>query len=265
MCQNSLGYLFVLCGAMNVAVFIALSERAVAVEDSSSAAVGDWPLLMDENFSSGVQHWEPASPEGWKLIDIDGGKAFSQFKNIDISKRLPHRSPWNVALLKDFVVSDLVMEVKVRETAKEYPHRDACLVFGYQNPSHFYYVHFAAVTGDPHADQIFIVNDADRKSITDKDHESTGAKWGDPATWHRLKIVRHVGDGLIEAYFHEDDSPFTEADKPLMTAYDKTLEWGQIGIGTFDDTADFAEVKLWGSKVKPSVNDVDSPMKTVPR
>lgn len=219
------------------------------------------PKLLDENFSTGSEHWQPASPEGWKLIEVDGGKAFSEFKSVDISKKLPHRSPWNIALLKDVVVSDFVLDVKVRETAKESPHRDVCLVFGYQNPGHFYYVHFARVANDPHADQIFIVNDADRKAITDQDHLSPGVKWGDQSQWHRLRIVRQEADGLIEAYFHEDDAPFTDADKPLMTAHDKTFPWGQIGIGTFDDTADFAEVKLWGNKVKPSINEgIDYPM-----
>ena len=125
-------------------------------------------------------------------------------------------------------------------------------MFGYQNPAHLYYVHFAPAKNDPNADQVFIVNDADRKMITDKDHPSPGIDWGDQKTWHRLKIVRKVNDGLIEAYF--DDM-----EKPIETAHDKTFTWGRIGIGTFDDTADFAEVKLWGEKVKPAAANVDYP------
>jgi hypothetical protein len=225
--------------------------------DDWGHSAAELPLLLEEHFTDGAGRWEPASSEGWKVIGIDGGKAFSQFKNIEISKKLPHRSPWNIALLKDFTVTDFVLEVKVRETAKESPHRDVCLVFGYQNPGHFYYVHFARVTNDAHADQIFIVNDADRKAITDPDHLSTGVKWGDQSQWHRLRIVRHASDGLIEVFFHEDDALFTDADKPLMAGHDKTFMWGQVGMGTFDDTADFADVKLWGSEVKPSINDVD--------
>jgi hypothetical protein len=267
MCRDLAKLWFIACVALSLCAVLARHELISTAEgaDGGSSSAADLPLLLDENFSQGADRWEPASPEGWKIIDIDGGKAYSEFKNIDISKKLPHRSPWNIALLKDFTVTDFVLEVKMRETAKDYPHRDACLVLGYQNPSHFYYVHFAPVTGDLHADQIFIVNNADRAAITDKDHPSTGAKWGDQATWHRLKIVRHAADGLIEAYFHEDDAPFSDADRPLMTAHDKTFPWGQVGIGTFDDTADFAEVKLWGNKVKPSVNDVDTPSILAPQ
>jgi hypothetical protein len=267
MCRDLAKLWFIASVGLSLCAVLARHELISTAEgaDGGSSSAADLPLLLDENFSQGAERWEPASPEGWKIIDIDGGKAYSEFKNIDISKKLPHRSPWNIALLKDFTVTDFVLDVKMRETAKDYPHRDACLVLGYQNPSHFYYVHFAPVTGDLHADQIFIVNNADRAAITDKDHPSTGAKWGDQATWHRLKIVRHAADGLIEAYFHEDDAPFSDADQPLMTAHDKTFPWGQVGIGTFDDTADFAEVKLWGNKVKPSVNDVDTPSILAPQ
>jgi hypothetical protein len=234
-------------------LLISQTQFASAADDKSSAPT-KLPLLLDENFSNGADRWKPASEEGWKLIDLDGGgKAFSEFKNVDLTKKLPHRSPWNIAMLKDINVGDFVLEVKLRETATTLSlHRDCCLVFGYQNPAHFYYVHFSPAKNDPHADQVFIVNDADRLMITDKDHQSTGIDWVDQKAWHRLKIVRKVADGLIEAYF--DDM-----EKPIETAHDKTFTWGRIGMGTFDDTADFAEVKLWGEKVTPAAANVDYP------
>ncbi len=240
-------------GAAQFFFALIIGTSAIAADKSAakkSSEAPKYPLLLDENFSSGADRWQPASPEGWKLIDIDGGKAFSSFKVIDLTKKLPHRSPWDVALLKNINVGDFVLEVKLRETAREYPHRDAVLFFGYQDPSHFYYVHFAPAKGDPHADQIFIVNNADRAKITEND--SAGVKWGEKTDWHRLKIVRHVEDGLIEAYF--DDM-----EKPYMTAHDKTFTSGRIGIGTFDDTADFSEVKLWGKKADSNKEDVSYP------
>ena len=35
-----------------------------------------------------------------------------------------------------------------------------------------------------------------------------------------------------------------------MEATDKTFTWGQIGLGSFDDTADFAELKVIGVPAK---------------
>ncbi len=230
------------CAAFAVITAVHSTLLAADAADAKAGAKPSYPLLLDEDFSKGADRWTPASPEGWKLIDENGSKIFSEFKNIDITKKLPHRSPWNIALLNDINVSDFVLEVKVRETAREYPHRDSCLVFGYQDPAHMYYVHFASTKDDPHANQVFIVNAADRNKITEK--EAAPVKWGEKTDWHTLKIVRNVNDGLIEAYF--DDM-----EKPIEAAHDKTFKWGRIGIGTFDDTADFSSVKLWGKKVQP--------------
>jgi hypothetical protein len=39
-------------------------------------------------------------------------------------------------------------------------------------------------------------------------------------------------------------------DKPVMTAKDDTFRWGQIGLGSFDDTSDWDTVKLTGTKAE---------------
>jgi hypothetical protein len=214
-------------------------KKAAKNGDVAKPPYFGWPLVLEENFSTGNSRWQPTDPTGWKLFDLEAGKAFGL--STKTSKYKPKvRSPWNIAMLKDVVVSDCVMEVKVQSTVKEYPHRDAVLVFGYQSPQRFYYTHFASRADDA-ANQIFIVNDAARTKISEKSSE--GVKWTDD--WHHLKIVRKVEDGLIEAYFDDMETP-------IMTAHDKTFSWGQIGIGSFDDTARYSEVKLWGNVAKPA-------------
>jgi hypothetical protein len=37
---------------------------------------------------------------------------------------------------------------------------------------------------------------------------------------------------------------------PVMTAVDKTFKWGQVGIGSFDDTGIFDNFVLRGVKVE---------------
>jgi hypothetical protein len=39
-------------------------------------------------------------------------------------------------------------------------------------------------------------------------------------------------------------------EKPVMTATDKTFAWGQVGIGTFDDTGNFDDVLVYGKKIE---------------
>lgn len=195
------------------------------------------PLVFEDDFEKGASRWQPTDPAGWKVIDTRQGKVFSQFKK-NSSYKPPHRSPYHIALIKDVTVSDCVLEAKCRSTVKDYPHRDMCLFFGYQDPAHFYYAHLGKKTDD-HANQIFIVNGADRKKISTK--TTPGTPWTDG--WHRIKVIRTVADGKIEVYF--DDMK-----NPVMTATDTTFKWGRVGIGSFDDTGNWDDVKMWGKKAK---------------
>src|SRR5207248_9501072 len=125
-----------------------------------------------------------------------------------------------------------------QNTVKDYPTRDMVVIFGYQDPAHFYYVHLGKKTDD-HANQIFIVNGAPRVKISTK--TTPGTNWTDG--WHDVKVVRRVGDGTIEVYF--DDMK-----RPVMTATDKTFTWGQVGVGTFDDTGNWDDIRLRGRRVE---------------
>lgn len=205
-----------------------LSPRAAVAEDL--------PLLFHEDFEQGADRWEPTDPAAWKILKTDEGHVYNQHKQSQYKP--PHRSPLNIALLKDVLVGDFVLEAKLQSTCRDYGHRDMCLFFGYQDPAHFYYVHLGKQTDD-HANQIFIVQDAPRKKISSQ--TSNGTPWDDQ--WHRVKIVRRVTDGTIEVYF--DDMK-----KPVMTAKDTAFTWGRVGIGSFDDTGNWDDVRLYGVKVK---------------
>ncbi|MEE9603850.1 MAG: hypothetical protein V3V75_11130, partial [Thermoguttaceae bacterium] len=117
-------------------------------------------------------------------------------------------------------------------------HRDMCVFFNYQDPTNYYYVHLGKVP-DPKSCQIMIVDDAPRRPLTK--NKKTGAAW--TGGWHDVKVVRRTGDGTIEVYF--DDM-----EKPLLKAVDKTFTSGQIGIGSFDDTGNWNDLKLYGKKTK---------------
>jgi hypothetical protein len=193
-------------------------------------------LVYEEDFENGAKNWEPTDESAWKVSDTGSSKVYSQFKKRS-DYNPPHRSPYNISLLKDVYVGDFDLLVKVKSTHPDYGHRDVCLFFGYQDPANFHYVHLGK-KADAHANQIFIVNDKPRTkiSLTSTD----GTDWDDK--WHDVKIERRVADGTIYVYF--DDMK-----KPVMTAKNKTFTWGRIGLGSFDDTADFDDLRLYGTKV----------------
>ncbi|MBC7857024.1 MAG: hypothetical protein IAF94_26640 [Pirellulaceae bacterium] len=207
---------------------------------SVAHAADELPVLFQDDFEKDAAHWQPFDAKQWAHQKTDKGGVFSQHKK-ETTFKPPHRSPTNVALRKDVIAGDFDLTAKVLSTHPDYGHRDAVLVFGYQDPAHFYYVHLGK-KADDHANQIFIVNAAPRTkiSITSTD----GTNWDDK--WHNVKIVRRVKEGTIEIYF--DDMQ-----KPVMTANDKSFAWGQIGIGTFDDTSDWDDIVLRGVKAEKPV------------
>lgn len=144
----------------------------------------------------------------------------------------PHRSPTHLALWRQSVEGSFEMTVDVISTHDDYGHRDVCFFLGWQDPAHFYYIHLAKQT-DPHANQIFIVDGADRKAISIETSE--GTPWD--GAMHKVRIRHDVESGEISVWF--DD-----AEKPVMRAVDKTFPTGRIGVGSFDDTADFFRLEV---------------------
>jgi len=207
------------------------------------------PVVFQEDFEKdgALEKWEPMDPSAWKIATQDGNKVLSMFKGSRYKTKV--RSPRNFALIKDLWLGDFVLDLKMQSTTRDYGHRDLCLFFGHQDPTHFYYVHMA-LRADPHAHSVFIVNGKPRVSLIplpgkEEDKEvfrTKGIVWGDG--WHHVRLVRRVSDGLIEVYY--DDMA-----RPIMRAKDKTFTWGRVGVGSFDDTGNYDEIVIRGVKVEP--------------
>jgi hypothetical protein len=221
--------------ALAAALLLAACATGPAPQkDAPPPRQGPPPPLAADDFESGAGRWEPTDPAAWRVADENGNHALNLFQQSQYEP--PVRSPKNIALLKDVMVGDFVLDLRVKSTVKDYPHRDLCVFFGHRDPSHFYYVHLGK-KADPHSNSIFLVNGEPRVSIAKTRTE--GTDWTDG--WHRVRIVRKTGAGTIDVYF--DDMA-----KPVMTAEDRTLGEGRIGVGSFDDTGLFDEVRVWGSK-----------------
>jgi hypothetical protein len=193
------------------------------------------PLVIREDFEQGADRWQPFDAKQWKIKTMPSGQVYSQFEKTS-AYQPPHRSPFSISVLKDVTVGDFALDVKVLSTHPDYGHRDVCVVFGYQDPAHFYYVHLGKQTDD-HANQIFIVNDAPRTKISTK--TTPGTNWDD--RWHHVRITRNVASGDIAVYYDN-------LEQPIMTASDRSFTWGRIGVGSFDDTSDWDDLELRGTK-----------------
>jgi hypothetical protein len=214
-------------------VFALLASIPLGLDLAGLSCAQDQPLLVKEDFEQGMDRWQTTDPDQpfWKIETVNREGRPNHVLRVTGKSDYepPQRSPHSIALLKDVIVGDFELTARVQSTNDQAgDHRDLCLFWGYQDARHFYYVHFGA-KADPHACQIFIVNDQPRLKITTL--EADGTPW--TRDWHRVKVVRRVEDGLMEVYF--DDM-----ERPVMAAHDKSFVWGQVGIGTFDDHGNFA-------------------------
>ena len=202
---------------------------------------GSYELVYAQNFkdASSLEDFFLTDPRVWKW-GKDGELGYVEhFSRSKYAYKV--RSPHNIALVKGVEVKDFVLDVQLRQTGKEYGHRDMCLFYNFQNRSRFYYTHVASVT-DKHAHNCFIVNDKPRTKIS---HETTkGHKWSS-RPWHDVRLVREHASGKIEVYVND-------LKKPIMRATDKTFAWGRVGFGSFDDTGRIARVRLYAPESRKS-------------
>jgi hypothetical protein len=224
-----------LCAVLSL-LAASLVSVGCAGEESTPTTM---PRLFKADFEDGkLDAWQPTDPAAWKIDEAAGNKFLSLFKGSKYNPTV--RSPLNYNLIKDVIVGDFVLEAKMLSTAREYGHRDMDVVFGYQDPRHFYYAHIApAPKTDPNANSIFIVDDKPRVSVADLRND--GNKWDDK--WHTVRVVRNVAKGTIEVY--RDDMKTA-----IMTATNDRFKWGQVGVGTFDDPGNYDDIKLWGAKAE---------------
>lgn len=199
-----------------------------------------YKLLYSEDFEDNqlLTDFTMTDANAWRISQNDGNYALELYQQSDYQPRV--RTPRNIAFNNKEQFGSFVLEVDLLQTGREYGHRDMCIFYGIKDPSNFYYTHFATAT-DPHAHNIFLVNDEDRIKISSKTSE--GIDWGENE-WHTIRIERNIEEGTIKVYF--DD-----LENPIMEATDKHFDYGYIGFGSFDDTGMVDNIKVWGPEKAP--------------
>jgi len=143
------------------------------------------------------------------------------------------RRPSSLAIFISKKLVNVSVEADIKSTADtNVIRRDIDIVIGYESPTKFYYVHLAGVNDDVH-NGIFLVNNADRKRID----SGKGIPQLKDQKWHHVKVERIGRTGKIDVYVDGSDSP-------VLSAIDKTITEGQVGFGSFDDTAEFKNIVI---------------------
>ena len=180
---------------------------------------------------SDLSAWQMDHPEDWEILK-QGDLGYLHMKRAR-EPGVPRR-PLQFARLRSVDVGSFNLEVKVRRAQ-----RSLIVVFNYIDSLHFYYAHLSVDAGSealPH-NGIFIVDGGPRRRIT-----GAGSKPALPdQAWHDVKVVRDVKSGLMQVYIDNEKAP-------RFSVVDHTFTHGQVGLGSFDETGDFASFRVKASE-----------------
>lgn len=188
-----------------------------------------------ENFERGTAlNWDAVNPEDWQVLRNGANRFYALTK--PFTSGVPRR-PIQLSLLKQRAFGDVTFTVRVRRPDPAMS--SMVLVFGYQDETHFYYAHLSEDSSGkaPMHNGLFIVEGAPRRRIG----TAEAAAILPDTNWHRIRIVREVISGRIALYV--DDAP-----QPVLEAIDHRFQWGQIGLGSFDEVGNFDDVTITGTR-----------------
>lgn len=195
------------------------------------------PLLAGSDFENGLAPgWAPNDPAHWRVVRDDGSMVYELTAP---GAPGPVRAPTSWSLWAGHDVASFEFTGRVRcYTEPATVVRDMCIFFHFQDPTHFYYVHFAGSSDEVH-NIIGLVDGGDRVKINAEPAGTSIYRLNDRA-WHTFKVTCDARTGEIRAYL--DDMV-----KPILTARDQTLGHGLVGVGSFDDTGAFDDLVLRGA------------------
>ena len=208
---------------------LALSVAGLCILISAIAArPAPKTINFRDNFSSGkLDSWQFPFAEDWVVKEEGPLHYLHMLRSRD---PLVPRRPQQFARVKGRTVGSFTLETRVRREGSS-----MMIAFNYVDTLHFYYTHLSVDPGtkvDVH-NGIFLVDGAPRRRIAGLE----AAPALPDKNWHKVRVERDVNSGWIKVFV--DDEP-----QPRFSVIDNTFKCGQIGLGSFDETGDYTDVRL---------------------
>jgi hypothetical protein len=218
----------ILASASLFAAVSLIALSALPVWAATPCGPNTTSVSIRDNFNPGsLKAWKMPFPEDWKILQ-QGNLNYLHMERTR-EPGVPRR-PLQFALLNDVKVGNFTLDVKVRSAQ-----HSMIVVFDYVDTLHFYYVHLSDNPGTQISvhNGIFMVDGAPRRRIAGLE--------ASPAlpdhAWHDVRIVRNVRTGSIKVFLDKQT-------EPRFSVIDHTFACGQVGLGSFDETGDFAQFRL---------------------
>lgn len=211
-----------------LAALLACLTCLLVLTSLTNAVPASPSINFEDNFTSSNLHaWQFPYAEDWQIA-ADGPLYFLHM--LRNREPLVPRRPMQFALLKGVNVGSFTFQAQVRRAG-----RSVMMVFNYVDGLHFYYTHLSVDSGvqQPVHNGIFMVDGAPRRRIAGE----TAAPVLPDQDWHTVRVRRDVKTGSIEVFVDKET-------QPRFSVVDHTFTCGQVGLGSFDETGDFTNVRL---------------------
>jgi hypothetical protein len=176
--------------------------------------------------------WSIPEPGDWK-VDGENG---SPVLHLLVGKEPPANGPRRPF---QFAVADTPAFNRVKVEADVKPLGSSLMiVFAYRDAAHFDYAHLSVDTAakQTHHNGIFHVYGGERVRIS---AENGPGAFDANNRWHHVVLDWDGNTGLVQV--RVDGS-----EVPALRAVDLSLKSGKVGIGSFDETGEFKNVKITG-------------------
>ncbi|HEX4770553.1 MAG TPA: hypothetical protein VH351_06975 [Bryobacteraceae bacterium] len=178
--------------------------------------------------------WTVPQPVDWKVEQPAEGAAVLHLLTGREPPSTGPRKPFQFAVADAGPFQHVVVEADVRPLA-----RSLMLVYAYQDAAHFDYAHLSVDSAmkEPHHNGVFHVYGGERVRISDV---AGPAAFRASKEWYHVRLEWDGADGLVQVQVDGQAVP-------ALRAVDLSLKSGKVGVGSFDETADFRNVRIHGS------------------
>jgi hypothetical protein len=187
-------------------------------------------LSAADNLQIFDQQWSVPNGSDWE-IQKENGAAILHMKTGRAPLASGPRRPFQFALADTQPFSKVTVEADVRPLK-----RSVIIVYAFRDPAHFDYAHISTDIKAPVHNGIFHVYGGERVRISP---ERGPAAFPEINRWYHVKLVQDGTTGAVDVTV--DGRPV-----PGLHAVDLSLPTGKVGIGSFDETGDFKNVKITG-------------------
>lgn len=173
--------------------------------------------------------WAVYSAADWQIDRTNGSESLRLAKG---REPLPGpRRPFQFALTEVPSYGTLTVEADVKPLGKS-----LMIVFAYRDPAHFDYAHLSTDTASkqPVHNGVFHVYGGERVRIS---NERGPAAFPETGRWYHARLIHNARTGAVSVTV--DGQPVI-----AVAAMDLSLGQGRVGIGSFDETAEFKNVRI---------------------